>query len=154
MSIQYYATPPPTRWERIRSKMATLIPRLIQYVLHFIQYVLWSVYNLILNLILNLIGGLPSIIQFIMHRNPVSSLINWHYHPARRNISWFNWLAEAFITILFIGVAIFVLFVGVPVLFVFFFVYTPAFWIDKTTAKAISDYIYSVLAYIFSVFGE
>ena len=96
MNIEDYAAPPPTRWERIRSKMTTLMGRIKMYILTYMyNYVLWPVRDLIDRLLS--IG--QEVIQFIIHRNPVSSLINWHYHPARRNISWFTWLAEAFITI-------------------------------------------------------
>ena len=77
--------------------MTTLMGRIKMYILTYMyNYVLWPVCFLTARL-----PSTEAVIQLIF--SPVSSLIDWHYHPARRNISWFTWLGEAFITILVLG---------------------------------------------------
>ena len=155
MKIEDYALPPPTRWERIRSKMVTLIPALIRRLIHFVQvrfihYVIHYVLQYVLRPVCDLIARLIEVIQFIIHRNPVSSLINWHYHPARRNSSWFTWLADVFITLVCMVVGAFI----VPGIIVTSIVYLGCvfgFW--SKDAKAIIDSIIEYIEYILGCFG-
>lgn len=147
MNIEDYAAPPPTRWERIRSKMANLMGRIKMHILTYMyNYVLWPVRDHIDRLLS--IG--QEVIQFIIHRNPVTSLINWHYHPARRNISWFTWLAEAFITILCMVVYAFIG-PGIIVGFIMCLGWVIGYW--SKDVKAIIDSIIEYIEYILGKFG-
>ena len=148
MNIEDYAAPPPTRWERIRSKMANLMGRIKMHILTYMyNYVLWPVRDHIDRLLS--IG--QEVIQFIIHRNPVSSLINWHYHPARRNISWFTWLAEAFITILCMVVYAFIG-PGIIVGFIMCLGWVFGYW--SKDVKAIIDSIIEYIEWLFGVHRE
>ena len=147
MNIEDYAAPPPTRWERIRSKMATIMGRIKMYILTYMyNYVLWPVRDHMERLLS--IG--QEVIQFIIYRNPISSLINWHYHPARRNISWFTWFAEAFITIECMVVGAFIV-PGMIVVSIVYLGWIFGFWAKDI--KAILDSIIEYIEYILGKFG-